>query len=99
MRVVGSLQRVVFWDPSWAVVRTLVRLSVEDSLEGLARGVCGWCGGGHARTGGERWQSPKSAPKVTGVSDNRHSDVKSDCYSQKPVTLRKVTVVTDTRHF
>ena len=27
----------MFWDPSWAVVRTLVRLSVEDSLEGLAR--------------------------------------------------------------
>ena len=39
MGVVGSLRRVVFWDPSWAVVRTLVRRSVEDTLEGLVESV------------------------------------------------------------
>ena len=39
MGVVGSLRRVVFWDPSWAVVRTLVRHSVEDTLGELVESV------------------------------------------------------------
>jgi hypothetical protein len=45
MGVVGSLRRVVFWDPSWAVVRTLVRHSVEDTLVGLVGSVPGAAAG------------------------------------------------------